>query len=484
MPRSNQPQQIPELIEQLQELVAEMVDLEAASLCGNLMLPEHQHGARNLLHYVALRRHDVRNLQRELSSLGLSSLGRTESHVLGAVRTVLNVLRQLDPTRLGEFADEHALTQVEGRRLLDANSEALLGPAPENRKARIMVTMPSEAATDYGLVRKLLAGGMNCMRINCAHDGPDAWAQMVENLRRASAELNKTCTIEMDMAGPKLRTGPIQAGPAVLKYRPRRDAWGHVKVPARIWLTPGARPEVPPAPADASLPVPNAWLTSLEAGDRVDFVDARGARRSMEICEPVGASRWAQSWQTAYLEEGLILTAKRSPGHPKPRRGQVGEVPAKPQSLLLKPGDPLVLTRALDPGHPAVYNDDETLSSPARIGVTLPEFFDCVRPNEPIWFDDGNIGGIVTAVSPEEVHVRIVHARPEGEKLGAEKGINVPGTDLRVSPLTAEDLEALEFIVKHADIVGFSFVRTNEDVRDLLRHLASGDTQNRPMRDG
>jgi pyruvate kinase len=30
--------------------------------------------------------------------------------------------------------------------------------------------MPSEAATDHELVRDLLARGMNCMRINCAHD--------------------------------------------------------------------------------------------------------------------------------------------------------------------------------------------------------------------------------------------------------------------------------------------------------------------------
>jgi pyruvate kinase len=34
--------------------------------------------------------------------------------------------------------------------------------------------MPSEAAVNYELVRDLLAGGMNCMRINCAHDSQKA----------------------------------------------------------------------------------------------------------------------------------------------------------------------------------------------------------------------------------------------------------------------------------------------------------------------
>jgi len=44
--------------------------------------PVYQHSVCNLLHYMALRRRDIRPLQRELARLGLSSLGRAESHVL------------------------------------------------------------------------------------------------------------------------------------------------------------------------------------------------------------------------------------------------------------------------------------------------------------------------------------------------------------------------------------------------------------------
>ena len=87
-----------------------------------------------------------------------------------------------------------------------------------------MVTMPPEAATKYELVRDLLAQGMDCMRINCAHDGPDAWSGMIRNLRRAETETNKRCKVAMDLAGPKLRTGSIEPGPTVLKYHPQRDA--------------------------------------------------------------------------------------------------------------------------------------------------------------------------------------------------------------------------------------------------------------------
>lgn len=54
-----------------------------------------------------------------------------------------------------------------------------------------MVTMPSEAADDFQLVRQLLANGMDCMRINCAHDDSNAWGCMVAHLQRAKQELGR-----------------------------------------------------------------------------------------------------------------------------------------------------------------------------------------------------------------------------------------------------------------------------------------------------
>lgn len=59
-----------------------------------------------------------------------------------------------------------------GPLLLRDHTRALLGPEPTDRLVRIMVTMPSEAASDARLVYDLLLAGMDVMRINCAHDGP------------------------------------------------------------------------------------------------------------------------------------------------------------------------------------------------------------------------------------------------------------------------------------------------------------------------
>jgi pyruvate kinase len=468
---SNAPAEIQQIAGELEQLHNEMVNLVNDYLPALAEIePEKRPSASNLLHYLALRRHDIRALQERLAALGLSSLGRTEAHVLSAVRAVLNVLTSLDfaaphSQRLAERVSE----RQQGRRLLERNTDLLLGPPPAHRKVRIMVTVPSEAATDYALVRDLLAGGMNVMRINCAHDSPESWYGMIRNLRQAEQELGKPCKVEMDVAGPKLRTGPIAEGPAVIKYRPKRDDYGRVKFPACIWLTPSAHPETPSAEADAILRLPARWLAALKKEEEIRFFDARGAKRSMTVREKSGRSRWAESEKTAYIAEGLIL---RVGAKGKSRRAHVFGVPPKPQFLLLKPGDILILTRSLEPGRPARLNVEGDVVGPARIGVTLAKFFDCAQPGEPVWLDDGKFGGVVTAVERDQATVEIKQAPAGGGKLSTGKGVNAPETNLQIPCLTDYDLKALEFIVKHADILGFSFVRTEEDVRALQARLA------------
>jgi pyruvate kinase len=188
----------------------------------------------------------------------------------------------------------------------------------------------------------------------------------------------------------------------------------------------------------------------------------------MRVLDTLDKSHWAECEHTAYIVPGTVLRTKING---QPRRTRVGALPPKPQTLLLKQGETLILTRSLEPGGPAQLNAQSDTITPARIGVTLPEFFDCVRTGEPVWLDDSKIGGTIVAVAPDQVQVEITHAQPGGAKLGAEKGINIPESRLNVSSLTAIDLENLEFIAKHADLLGYSFVRTEEDVRNLAAQL-------------
>jgi pyruvate kinase len=63
-------------------------------------------------------------------------------------------------------------------------------------------------------------------------------------------------------------------------------------------------------------------------------------------------------------------------------------------------------------------------------------------------------------------------ARLKGLKLKAERSLNFPGVDLALDPLTEQDRQDLDFIVLHADMIGYSFVESAEDVAYLQDELS------------
>ncbi|MGH8093332.1 MAG: hypothetical protein ACREIF_07665 [Chthoniobacterales bacterium] len=229
------PREIDRLRRELEEIRTHLLRLENEFRPHLARHAAHQKSARNLVHYLALRGHDIRQLQERLAALGLSSLGRTESHVLAGIEAVLKVLQRL-ARRDKQMAvrAEPPLDFAEGAKLLRVNTDALLGPAPRQRNVRIMVTVPREAADDFQFVRDLLAGGMDCMRINCAHDDKTAWARMLANLQKAKEELGRDCRVVMDLTGPKLPTGSIDPASQILKWRPPRDRNGRITTPERV----------------------------------------------------------------------------------------------------------------------------------------------------------------------------------------------------------------------------------------------------------
>jgi pyruvate kinase len=469
---------------QLALLCSDMLKLEASVLKGPLTVHDaHRRSAQNLAHYLAFRRHDVRQLQSQLALLGLSSLGRTEGHVFNAVQTVHRVVNALLGANGSLPRPEVPAVEIgEGTELLEANTDALLGPPPTGRKVRIMVTMSTDAATDYDLVRDLVRNGMDCMRINCAHDNAELWLGMIRNLQKAREETGRNCRILMDIAGPKLRTGAIEPGPKVIKCRPKRDIYGRVVAPARMWLTPSDNPDPAPEPATGCIPLLASFLKRLRVGDKIRLRDARGAQRTLRVMQLVGRGCWAEAKQTIYFVPGLQIwaTGRGKSGKAIVRNSQktrIGKLPSISQNLLLKEGDTLVLNRLSMPGGPAVRDKIGQIIAPAHISVSLPQILDHAKVGEPVWFDDGKIGGVIRSVNADSISVEITQARPEGEKLGADKGINLPETRIDIAALTPDDLKALEFIVQNADLVGYSFVRTETDVHQLLKRLEERNGQ-------
>jgi pyruvate kinase len=445
----------------------------------SLLQPSCQRSARNLLHYVALRRRDVRGLQQKLAMLGLSSLGRSEAHVMANIDNVLGLLHRLAGQSYEPPATEHpAVKFEEGRRLLDTHTTALFGPNPSERQVRIMVTVPTEAATDFKLVRDLVTAGMDSMRINCAHDSREDWERMAANLRRAERETGRKCRLVMDIAGPKLRTGPMEPGPAVVKFRPKRDPLGHVTAPARVGLFPSDDLASVGAKAKAILPVNREWLAKLQVGDEVKFKDARGANRKLKVTEQTEAGFWSDLRNTAYVIPGTELRLRRNDRPVAHAHAMVGELPCLEQQLRLKRGDILMLTKDPLPGVGATYDEKGELIVPGHISCTLPEVFPSARAGQRVWFDDGKIGGRIKSATLERLEIEITQAAEAGSWLGVDKGINLPDTEIDLPALTAKDLEDLEFIVAHADAIGMSFVRRGEDVLRLhqeMERLGGGD---------
>ncbi len=465
--------QLQELKDQLEIIQVEMLELETNALAGQYDLHESQsESARNLLHYLSLRRRDLRPLQDQLATLGLSSLGRAESHVKANVDTIDNVLHRLIGNHYEQQNSGKALSYQGGLELLKSHTERLLGPKPVNRSVRIMVTMPSEAAEDYEFVRTMIINGMDCMRINCAYDDASVWSKMIAHARRASEETGKSCRVLMDLAGPKLRTGEIKRGPEVIKWHPRRNVYGGLKSPARIWLTPANAACAPPEPADACLPVTGRGLDLLKPGDVLKFFDARGASRSIKVIKRVNGHWWAESLQTTYMQSAtpLYLSRVGVPVQMFPER--IGQLPPLEQYISVKKGDLLILTRAAIPGEAGVHDHNGRLIKPPHISLSLPQVFDDVGEHESIWFDDGAIGGFIEKAGKDQLEVRITYARTRGSKLRADKGVNLPDSTLRLPSLTEKDLDDLQFIATHADVVGYSFVKSGTDVQELQKQLA------------
>ena len=222
----------------------------------------------------------------------------------------------------------------------------------------------------------------------------------------------------------------------MIKCRPKRDIRGRVVTPARIWLTPDDNPAPPPGVATACVPLSAGFLRNSAEGDKIRLRDARGAQRTTACVSGCGQKLLGRG------EANNLFHARTRSAAPFDRENRgvlrrtshtrIGSFPPLPQTLLLKPGDTLILSRASILGRPATYRKSGELIAPARIGVSLPQMLDHAKPGEPIWFDDGKIGGVFRSVDSDSATVEITQARPEGEKLGAEKGINLPETRIDI----------------------------------------------------
>jgi pyruvate kinase len=428
-----QPKHLKRVLERVRSLREDALALEREHHAQLAQItPTYRRSARNLLHYLAVRRHDLRALQRDLQILGLSSLGRLEGRVMPVLNAVLIALCRLNAQPVpAEFEQELEIDL--GERLLRDHAIHILGEARKERDVRIMVTMPEHAATDASFVERLLSEGMDVMRINCAHDNGAVWAQMLEHTHRAEDRLGQRCRVAFDLAGPKLRTAAIKPGPEVLKWRPRRDVFGRTKTPAQVFL--GL--EAGKAPAGAVfVPINAALLGSCQPSDVIQFRDARDRARELVIVATTEFGCLCEAHRTSYVTSGTPLQLWRE--ETLIDDGEIGTLPATEQAIELSVGDWLTLTEDNILGEPASTTSGKHKT--AHIGCTLPQVFEDARPGERILFDDGKLEGVIRKTGKHKLELEITHAARGKVRLRAEKGINLPDTIQHLDRLNAQNL--------------------------------------------
>ena len=285
--------------ERLAALLGDVLTLRDEVAAGGLIYrtwraeierPGFAASALNFAHYLALRRVDLRRLQRRLMVLGLSSLGRSESHVLATLDAIAWALARMtgQASRRGP-SDRQFLR---GERQLRLNTVELFGAPRDGRAGRIMVTLGTEAADDPRFVADLAERGADVVRINCGHDDADIWRRMVENTRAAASI--RPLRILMDIAGPKVRTKQVVTPPGR----------SHLQVGDRILLCRAVDARRADFPFQSTC-TPATVLDRLSVGDVVSIDD--GKLRGAIVAAAEGG--FAVS-----LTEGRLKGVKLKPG--------------------------------------------------------------------------------------------------------------------------------------------------------------------------
>ena len=260
-------------------------------------------GALNLSFYLALRRHDLRPLQRDLKPLGLSTLGRSEAGAIANLDAVIATLACL-AGRQGETPIPHPRADhfYKGEWNLDRQTKLLFGPCPPTRRARIMVTLDATCASESDQVKALLVAGMDVVRINCAHDDRETWAAMIANVRRAQRELGRPCRVLMELAGAKNRISRVIAAGDAAK----------VVADSRILLA-----------CDAASPT--GLVPARQPATRLECT-CPGSLAFLRIGDPVHLDDGKINGVVEAVEAGqalvrVVATAKRKPVKLKPGKG-------------------------------------------------------------------------------------------------------------------------------------------------------------------
>jgi pyruvate kinase len=200
--------------------------------------------------------------------------------------------------------------------------------------------------------------------------------------------------------------------------------------------------------------------------------------RSAKIVCTLGPASDSVEDIKSLAEAGMsVARLNASHGSPEHRREmidrikQVDEAVDSPVASMLDMPGPEVRTAPID--EPIQLQQGSTVrfvvgtdATPEEVG--LSQSISSATAGDQVLLDDGRIETTVQRVDGDVVYARVEN----GGKLGARKGVNVPGVDLDLATITENDKKELDVAAeKEPDFVAASFVRDGEAIYEISEAL-------------
>lgn len=147
-----------------------------------------------------------------------------------------------------------------------------------------------------------------------------------------------------------------------------------------------------------------------------------------------------------------------------------------PLAILLDLEGPKIRTGTFDTdkvtlkeGQEFVLTSEDIVGSCDKVSINYKELPKEVKKGDNILLDDGKVRLVVSETTEKEIKTKVI----TGGTIAGRRGINVPGIDIGMPPLTEKDIEYLNKAVEwNVEYIAQSFVRKAQDITETKKILA------------
>lgn len=151
-------------------------------------------------------------------------------------------------------------------------------------------------------------------------------------------------------------------------------------------------------------------------------------------------------------ELNVVVSVMADLPGPKIRVGEIKDSP-----INLQKGDKVKLTT------------DRIVGSKDLIPVDFDKLPYCIAKKSDVYFNDGFIQMRCSGICSNEAECEVI----VGGQLSSHKGVNLPGIDLLLDPVTEKDLEILDFALEEGvNCFSVSFIEQGSDIQKIRDHAA------------